>query len=661
MTIHKVHLVFKTHVDVGFTDFAAKILQLYREVYIPAALRTAAELRAGGGPERLIWTLPAWMVWNALEEGNNALRHAVERGIQNGDLTWHALPFTFHSELLEPSLFRHGLSVAQRLDRRFGRKTIAAKMTDVPGHTRGIVPILAEAGIEFLHIGVNDASRVPDVPPAFRWRAGGADVAVVYQHGYGRDFSLPGLGEALSFAHTNDNLGPQDAAAVRAAFEAARTAFPEGTLAASTLDDFAIALRPIRDTLPVIEDEIGDSWIHGAASDPAKLAGFRALSRLRARWIAETPAAANDPALTAFGDALLIVPEHTWSVDHKAYLDDWTSYAPEAFKAARQRPKFQLAESSWQEQRGYLTKAVATLDGMRRREAEAELAAIAAKPEPLAGSATIDGERISAGRFLLSVSPTGGLAQLVDQESGRRWNGAQDLIRLWREGFGAADYDLFWKAYNVNTDQQDVSWWAAYDFQKPGLREARLDHCFWNFELADLTLKQVTDGARLRVALRCSEEAVASGAPRHSELRYLFRDRLPGFDLDLIWSEKQATRLPEATWLSFDPAVSHPQCWSLDKMGQRISPTNVVRNGGTTLHGVDKGASYAGPDGRIDFRTLDAALIAPGQPRLLDYRSEPSSAKGGLHINLHNNVWGTNFPAWYDDDARFRFQITLEA
>jgi hypothetical protein len=26
-----------------------------------------------------------------------------------------------------------------------------------------------------------------------------------------------------------------------------------------------------------------------------------------------------------------------------------------------------------------------------------------------------------------------------------------------------------------------------------------------------------------------------------------------------------------------------------------------------------------------------------------------------MHFNLYNNVWGTNFPMWYEDDARFRF------
>ena len=31
---------------------------------------------------------------------------------------------------------------------------------------------------------------------------------------------------------------------------------------------------------PVVEQEIGDSWIHGAGSDPHKIARFLALQRL---------------------------------------------------------------------------------------------------------------------------------------------------------------------------------------------------------------------------------------------------------------------------------------------------------------------------------------------------------------------------------------------
>lgn len=76
------------------------------------------------------------------------------------------MPFTMHTELLDADTLDYGLSIVDQIDTITGRKTIAAKMTDVPGHTIGLVPLLARHGIKVLHIGVNKASAIPDVPPA---------------------------------------------------------------------------------------------------------------------------------------------------------------------------------------------------------------------------------------------------------------------------------------------------------------------------------------------------------------------------------------------------------------------------------------------------------------------------------------------------------------
>src|SRR5262249_15134854 len=147
---------------------------------------------------------------------------------RRGDIVWHGLPLTTHSELMSPDLFRFGLSLSQELDARFGKKTIAAKMTDVPGHTRGIVPLLAEARIQFLHIGVNPASTPPAVPPVFVWRSpDGSEVMVMYQKGsYGDLQIVPGLDEAIAFAHTEDNKGPQTIEQVRETYAHLREEFP---------------------------------------------------------------------------------------------------------------------------------------------------------------------------------------------------------------------------------------------------------------------------------------------------------------------------------------------------------------------------------------------------------------------------------------------------
>jgi hypothetical protein len=135
------------------------------------------------------------------------------------------------------------------------------------------------AGIQFLHIGVNAASTPPAVPPVFVWRApDGAEIVVMYHKGsYGDLMVVPGLDEAICFAHTGDNLGPQSAADVRAAFARVRQLLPDAEVRASTMDAFAASLLTVRQSLPVVTQEIGDTWIHGVGSDPAKVAQCREL------------------------------------------------------------------------------------------------------------------------------------------------------------------------------------------------------------------------------------------------------------------------------------------------------------------------------------------------------------------------------------------------
>ena len=169
-SVARVDVVFKTHLDIGFTDLAGKVVQRYVQDYIPAALELARKTR--GSAHRFIWTTGSWMVHHYLESAPAPGRRRMESAIAEGDFCWHALPFTTHAELMDAGLFLLGLEYSRVLDQRFGRKTIAAKMTDVPGHTCAAVPLLAKAGIRLLHIGVNPASAMPVAPPVFRWKSG---------------------------------------------------------------------------------------------------------------------------------------------------------------------------------------------------------------------------------------------------------------------------------------------------------------------------------------------------------------------------------------------------------------------------------------------------------------------------------------------------------
>ena len=77
------------------------------------------------------------------------------------------------------------------------------------------------------------------------------------------------------------------------------------------------------------------------------------------------------------------------------------------------------------------------------------------------------------------------------------------------------------------------------------------------------------------------------------------------------------------------------------------------------MHGVHGGVSYQEADFRLNIDALDAVLVAPGKPSLLDFHNQLPDMAGGMHFNLYNNIWGTNFPMWFEDDARFRFVISV--
>ena len=663
-SVKTVHLIFKTHLDVGFTDLARRVVAGYRTRYIPAALQLARDLRERGGEERFVWTTGAWLIYEYLEQADRAQRRAMEQGIAASDIAWHALPFTTHTELMDADLFRFGLTLAKELDRRFGKQTIAGKMTDVPGHTRAMVPLLAEAGVEFLHIGVNSASRPPAVPPLFVWRHGdGSEVVMMYGVGYGATVGVAGLTDALHFAHTGDNAGPPTPAAVIETIGRVRERFPGATVMASTMDAFARKLRAVKAQLPVVTGELGDTWIHGVGADPVKIAQFRALSR----WRKAQP---DSPALRRFSRLLLLVPEHTWGLDVKTHLGDYTHYARKAFEGARRRDRvsapvpaefayaakfkaqggthsYSKLERSWAEQRAYITQAIGQAPAARsalrevapRRVATTGWQAVRDRQAPLEFPG-----------YSVRLDPvTGALVSLREKATGRDWAGPQHPLGWFRyQTFSQADYDRYLRTYNINMDHSWCGDWAIPDFSKPGMASARAPSRWWQPRLRRVWRQ----ADRLLLELAGPSAAVRRwGCPAELTIEL----RFPEVEWTLQWFGKVANRLPEAMWFSFVPRVPASARWWLDKMGQLISPLDVVPDGNRKLHAVQRGVCCDVAGGCLWIESRDAPLVAPGAPALLHFDNEPLDLRGGMHFNLFNNVWGTNFPMWREDDGRFRF------
>lgn len=737
--VDTIHVVFKTHLDIGFTALARDVVAGYAERYLPRAIELSEELDRRGGDARFVWTTGSWLIDHVLRAGTPAQRDRLDAAVREGRIRWHGLPLTTHTELMDPSLAAFATSLSQGLDARYGRRTIAAKMTDVPGHTIGIVPVLAAAGIEYLHLGVNGASAVPDVPEFFVWRApDGAEVVVNYARSYGSEgldlAVVPDGSDALHLAHTGDNNGPPTAAEVEELFAALAAAHPGARILASSLDDFARALLAHRDALPVLTEEIGDTWIHGAGADPLLTAGLGVLQRLRTSWLRDgllDPSSAEHHDL---GVALLRVAEHTWGEDLKTYLPDYVNYAKADFRAARARdavdPSANPAdtraydwawaehpaphpltysgfEESWAEQRAHLDTALAALAPERAAEARVALAALhppstpadeptvshfrprhvpisaaeQATEEPEVGHGSSPtpaptpapapasregrphavGEEVALGRFAVRFGADGAIVGLRD-ENGVVWADAEHTLGSFRhQTFDERDEQRWLQQYCRDLAHTGV--WAIPDQASPGLAIAEtLPARVTAPEVQSLRTGTGDDGAGTAIVeLTLPEELVAeTGAPARIRVEYLFPQGQGPIRILLDVCGREASRLPEASWFGFRPTSnvrSADGAWTLRKLGLPVDPRRVVSRGNRTLHA----ATAAERDGSapVRLRTIDAPLIAVGAPALLSFEDVIPDPSDGFAVNLHNNVWGTNFRMWFDDDLRYRFELDL--
>lgn len=90
---------------------------------------------------------------------------------------------------------------------------------------------------------------------------------------------IPGHSEAMLVAFNDDNQGPYTSGWLHQIFATAQHFFPGAEVVASTFDAFIDGAVPYvnshPDSLPVLEGEIGDTWLYGCASDPKKVSARR--------------------------------------------------------------------------------------------------------------------------------------------------------------------------------------------------------------------------------------------------------------------------------------------------------------------------------------------------------------------------------------------------
>ncbi len=679
--MNKIVIVSKTHLDLGFTDYAENIRRKYLAEFVPSAIKIARAVNTD--KKRFVWTTGSWLISEALKCGDSELKHEITLALKAGDIVAHALPFTTHTELLDADTLEYGLSLIDEIDDIRGQKTISAKMTDVPGHTAALVPFLAKKGIKLLHIGVNGASAVPDVPPCFLWRKDGFEIIVVYSGDYGGEFKSDYIDDILFFDHTLDNHGVRNPDAVIENYNYLLKKYEGYEVVAGSLDLIAEKLWAVKDKLPVITEEIGDSWIHGVASDPYKTAALRELYALKNEWLAKGALVKDSAEYKAFVNNLLLICEHTWGMDMKCYLGDYEHYLRKDFEKARAKDKvrifhilrdyphnlnnlaarlckeykkgrYSVIEESWREQRAYISKAILSLDESRAREARERITKLMPSSfAPLNGEPIIIGKEYTFEGYSLIINNFGGIGSLT--LNGVTLINNNDKSALEYHSYGVKDY-AFWFA-NYTRDAAKNKNWAFSDFGRPLLKYVDKEYRQGRF---GYTLKNGAVQKNLNSLVLTAELTVDKyfsqnlGAP--TEIRVQYELSATGLGISIGWLKKAANRLTESLHFNLFPNADTDNL-IYKKLGYIINPYSIVRNGNRNLSAVENIQYNVGKIG-VTVDNRHSPLVGLGKGKILQFDNVFEDVKkDGLSFILHNNVWGTNFPLWYEGSASFDFFI----
>jgi len=661
LAIKRVLVMFKCHFDAGFINTQAAVVNRYFTEFFPRAIQIAEEMRQNV-EHRYVWTTGSWLLYEYLEQAAPTDRRRMEQAIVSGDIAWHALPFSWQTELIDGSMISGSTALSGILDRRFGRTTTGAKMTDVPGHTRGLISPLVDSGVKFLDIGVNGASRPAELPPLFVWKnKAGKELAVMYHHNYGSVAIVPDSDLAIAIVVRGDNSGPHKPEEINKIYSELEHRFPNARITATNLSEIANAVEPFRGKLPVVTQEVGDTWIYGISSDPLKVARYREIARLRQSWIADEKFRVGDATDVGLLRHLLLAPEHTWGTDTKTWLD-FDNYEPADLAKMLHTKNYEVVRHSWDEKRQNITDAINSLPEALRTQAQTAIRELAPKePELSEISKFSAGKDIETEHLLLRLDAhTGAISRLRNKATGREWAAVDHpLALLTYQTLSQQDYARFMSNYIISDAD-----WAKKDFGKPNIERFGAESREWMPSLVEVRGAESAEGhrvvAHLEVRDNKAQDSGRAAFPQKMYLELILTQHEPVIHLNFSLFQKPATRLPEALWLTFNPAGSETGGWMMDKSGEAISPLDVVVSGSRQMHAIGSGLRCTKGNETLIIDALDSPLYALGERSPLNFsKSQPDLSKG-VHCNLFNNAWGTNYIMWYGEDMRFRFTIRCQ-
>eukprot|EP01084_Bolivina_argentea_P019782 36796_1 len=217
------------------------------------------------------------------------------------------------------------------------------------------------------------------------------------------------------------------------------------------------------------------------------------------------------------------------------------------------------------------------------------------------------------------------------------------------------------------------------DMGKPGLdKHANPKHQYITATF-DKLWKSASDTNKFLIGLNFGNNQTnlkqKYGIPSYIYNEINFNNSFNTFSMNIIWINKTMTRMPETYYLEFNPVDCNS--WRVEKLNQMINITNVMMNGTFHTHTFTKDITCQfGQNDKIQMSSYDSPIVVfkPKYTNTSSYFYNEftpfcipflnASEDNGMGFVLYDNVWGTNYPAWYPFDPKevnstFRFEVKL--
>ena len=157
------YLIPHSHNDIGYTHIQTDVLKIQQE-NLTKALELIEKTKDYPPEAQFHWSAEVlWAVksfWQVADEGT---KERFKKAVNDG---YFELPALFTNQLTglcNGEELTHLLDEAHYVSNELGTTIDSALITDVPGYTWGLIPVLAQAGVKYFSIGPNLSWRVGNI------------------------------------------------------------------------------------------------------------------------------------------------------------------------------------------------------------------------------------------------------------------------------------------------------------------------------------------------------------------------------------------------------------------------------------------------------------------------------------------------------------------